>query len=165
MKDPFVRRKPRAVAGQAARDSHRLHLGAARDEREGRRGGEGRDASKRATVLARHRPRAIVVACSGARGDGFLSSLSEGGANVISEAVPRPLPRYSEAHRTGSLGLLGRDYQAISGRRYRIAGAVADQHEMIPFSLSGITRAIARRGPLFQPASEKAARVESLIEG
>src|SRR5260370_25459825 len=86
-----------------------------------------------------------------------LSSLSEGGANVMSEAVAARVPVLS-TRIDGSIGLLGRDYpgyfpvgdtQALTRLLRRI--------ETNPQFLLRLHRAIERRAPLFRPAREKAA--------
>jgi glycosyltransferase involved in cell wall biosynthesis len=85
-----------------------------------------------------------------------LSSLSEGGANVISEAVAAGLPILA-TRIDGSLGLLGHDYPGY----YPVGDTEALARLLIrietdPLFLKRLTRAIARRAPLFQPAREKA---------
>src|SRR5215831_4712509 len=86
-----------------------------------------------------------------------LSSLSEGGANVMSEAVAAGVPVLA-TRIDGSIGLLGRDYpgyfpvgdtQALSRLLNRIETDAA--------FLERLQRAIARRAHLFRPAREKAA--------
>ena len=86
-----------------------------------------------------------------------LSSLSEGGANVISEAIAAGLPVLA-SRIDGAVGLLGRDYPgyfpvgdtpALTRLLCRI--------ETDPRFLLRLRRAIARRAHLFRPAREKAA--------
>src|SRR5215470_16083016 len=109
------------------------------------------------------RPRADVRRLLGRARAMVLSSLSEGGANVISEAVAAGVPILA-TRIDGSLGLLGRDYpgyfpvgdtQALAQLLIRI--------ETDPAFLKQLKRAIARRAPLFRPAREKA-EWKSLIE-
>jgi glycosyltransferase involved in cell wall biosynthesis len=109
------------------------------------------------------RPRADVRRLLGRARAMVLSSLSEGGANVISEAVAAGVPILT-TRIDGSLGLLGRDYpgyfpvgdtEALAQLLIRI--------ETDPAFLKRLKRAIARRAPLFRPAREKA-EWKSLIE-
>jgi putative glycosyltransferase (TIGR04348 family) len=93
-----------------------------------------------------------------------LSSLSEGGANVISEAIVAGVPVLA-SRMDGNVGLLGADYrgyfpigdtQALARLLLRIEsdrGFVATLH-----------RAIARRAPLFKPDREVAAWRRLLTE-
>ena len=109
------------------------------------------------------RPRADVRRLLGRARAMVLSSLSEGGANVISEAVAAGVPILT-TRIDGSLGLLGRDYpgyfpvgdtEALAQLLIRI--------ETDPAFLRRLKRAVARRAPLFRPAREKA-QWKSLIE-
>jgi glycosyltransferase involved in cell wall biosynthesis len=109
------------------------------------------------------RPRADVRRLLGRARAMVLSSLSEGGANVISEAVAACLAVLA-TRIDGSVGLLGRDYpgyfpvgdtQALARLLTRI--------ETDPAFLKGLNRAIARRAHLFRPAREKA-RWKALLE-
>jgi putative glycosyltransferase (TIGR04348 family) len=93
-----------------------------------------------------------------------LSSLSEGGANVISEAVVAGLPILA-SRIDGNVGLLGTDYpayfpvgdtQALARLLQRIEGD--------PRFLATLHRAIARRAPLFTPEREVAAWRRLLAE-
>src|SRR5262249_60006079 len=86
-----------------------------------------------------------------------LSSLSEGGANVISEAVTAGVPVLA-TRIDGSVGLLGRDYpgyfpvgdtEALARLLNRIETDAAFRERL--------QHAIARRAYLFRPALEKAA--------
>jgi putative glycosyltransferase (TIGR04348 family) len=102
------------------------------------------------------RPRADVRRLLGRARAMVLSSLSEGGANVISEAVAAGVPVLA-TRIDGSVGLLGADYpgyfpvgdsQALARLLIRI--------ESDPGFLKRLDRAIARRAHLFRPAREKA---------
>jgi putative glycosyltransferase (TIGR04348 family) len=109
------------------------------------------------------RPRADVRRLLGRARAMVLSSLSEGGANVISEAVAAGLPILA-TRIDGSLGLLGPDYPGY----YRVGDTEALARLLIrietdPAFFKRLTRAIARRASLFQPAREKAGW-KSLIE-
>jgi putative glycosyltransferase (TIGR04348 family) len=103
------------------------------------------------------RPRAEVRRLLGRARAMVLSSLDEGGANVISEAVAAGVPVLA-SRIDGSVGLLGRDYPG-----YFPVGdtaALARQLQQIegrPEVLAGLRRAIARRAHLFRPVREKAA--------
>jgi putative glycosyltransferase (TIGR04348 family) len=161
VKDPFL-------AAQAARRllaSSRIrivHLGAAETP------GWAAAAKAEMAVNPRYvwrgdRPRADVRRLLGRARAIVLSSLSEGGANVISEAVAAGLPILA-TRIDGSLGLLGRDYPGY----YPVGDTEALTRLLIraetdPLFLERLTRAIARRAPLFQPAREKA-EWKSLIE-
>ena len=109
------------------------------------------------------RPRADVRRLLGRARAMVLSSLSEGGANVRSEAAAAGVPVLA-TRIEGSVGLLGRDYpgyfpvgdtEALARLLIRI--------ETDPAFLKRLKRAIARRAPLFRPAREKA-EWKSLIE-
>jgi len=86
-----------------------------------------------------------------------LSSLSEGGANVISEAVAAGVPVLA-SRIDGSLGLLGHDYPG-----YFPVGDTATLARLLrrietePKFLDRLRAAIARRSDLFRPAREVAA--------
>ncbi len=93
-----------------------------------------------------------------------LSSRSEGGANVISEAVVGGVPILA-SRMDGNAGLLGSDYpgyfpvgdtKALARLLQRIEGD--------PLFVATLRRAIARRAPLFQPEREVAAWRRLLAE-
>jgi putative glycosyltransferase (TIGR04348 family) len=93
-----------------------------------------------------------------------LSSLSEGGANVVSEAVVAGVPILA-SRMDGNVGLLGTDYpgyfpvgdtKALARLLHRIEGD--------PRFLATLQRAIARRAPLFRPEREVAAWRRLLAE-
>ena len=103
------------------------------------------------------RPRADVRRLLGRARAMVLSSFSEGGANVISEAVAAGLPILA-TRIDGSLGLLGRDYPGY----YPVGDTEAlarllNRIETDAAFLERLQRAIARRAHLFRPAREKAA--------
>jgi putative glycosyltransferase (TIGR04348 family) len=102
------------------------------------------------------RPRADVRRLLGRARAMVLSSVSEGGANVISEAVAAGVPVLA-TRIDGSVGLLGRNYlgyfpvgdtEALARLLHRIETDAA--------FLKRLARAIARRATLFRPAREKA---------
>jgi putative glycosyltransferase (TIGR04348 family) len=103
------------------------------------------------------RPRAEVRHLLGRARALVLASLSEGGANVISEAVVAGVPVLA-SRIDGSIGLLGRDYPGYFpvGDDATLAGLLR-RIETDPKFLMRLQRAIARRAPLFRPAREKAA--------
>lgn len=86
-----------------------------------------------------------------------LSSLMEGGANVISEAVMAGTPVLASKI-PGSVGLLGPDYPGYFGVGDTAALArLIHRVEEDPDFLSELVRHCAARAPLFHPAREKAA--------
>ena len=103
------------------------------------------------------RPRAEVGRLLGRARVMVLSSRSEGGANVISEAVAAKVPILA-SRIDGSVGLLGRDYPGYFPVGDTVALArLLHRVESDPPYLSRLQRAIARRALLFRPAREKAA--------
>jgi putative glycosyltransferase (TIGR04348 family) len=103
------------------------------------------------------RPRAEVRRLLGRARVMVLSSRSEGGANVISEAVAAKVPILA-SRIDGSVGLLGRDYPGYFPIGDTVALArLLHRVESEPRYLSRLQHAIARRAPLFRPAREKAA--------
>jgi glycosyltransferase involved in cell wall biosynthesis len=85
-----------------------------------------------------------------------LSSVSEGGANVISEAVAAGVPVLA-SRIDGSVGLLGRDYPGY----FPVGDTAAltrllHRLETSPDFLERLHRATAGRAHLFRPAREKA---------
>jgi putative glycosyltransferase (TIGR04348 family) len=93
-----------------------------------------------------------------------LSSLSEGGANVISEAVVCGVPILA-SRMDGNVGLLGADYPGY----FAVGDTRALAHLMGRIEtdrgfLAKLRRAIARRAPLFRPERETAAWRRLLAE-
>ena len=103
------------------------------------------------------RPRAEVRRLFARARAMVLSSLSEGGANVISEAVTAGVPVLA-TRIDGSVGLLGRDYPGYFpvGDTEALA-RLLNRIETDAAFLERLQRAIARRAHLFRPALEKAA--------
>jgi putative glycosyltransferase (TIGR04348 family) len=103
------------------------------------------------------RPRGEVRRLLGRARAMVLSSHSEGGANVISEAVAAGLPVLA-SRIDGSVGLLGRDYPGYFpvGDTAALARLLR-RLETNPDFLARLRRAIARRALLFRAAREKAA--------
>ena len=103
------------------------------------------------------RPRADVRRLLGRARAMVLSSLSEGGANVISEAVAAGVPVLA-TRIEGSVGLLGRDYPGyFSVGDTEALAQLLNRIETDTAFLERLHRAIARRAHLFRPAHEKAA--------
>jgi putative glycosyltransferase (TIGR04348 family) len=86
-----------------------------------------------------------------------LSSRSEGGANVISEALIAGVPVLA-SRVDGSLGLLGRDYPGYFAVGDTAALArLLHRIEIDPPFLAGLRQAASRRSALFHPDRETAA--------
>jgi putative glycosyltransferase (TIGR04348 family) len=109
-------------------------------------------------------PRAVVQKLLRRSHAMVLSSLSEGGANVISEAIVAGVPILA-SRMDGNVGLLGADYpgyfpvgdtKALARLLQRIEG---DRR-----FVAALRRAIARRAPLFRPQREIAAWRRLLAE-
>jgi putative glycosyltransferase (TIGR04348 family) len=92
-----------------------------------------------------------------------LSSLSEGGANVISEAVVAGVPVLA-SRMDGNVGLLGSDYPAYFPVGDTKALAWLLRRIEDPRFLAALRRAIARRAPLFRPEREVASWRRLLAE-
>jgi putative glycosyltransferase (TIGR04348 family) len=102
------------------------------------------------------RPRAEVRRLLGSARAMVLSSLSEGGANVISEAVAAGVPVLA-SRIDGSVGLLGRDYPGyFAVGDTRALARLLHRIETNPQFLMRLHHAIKRRARLFRPALEKA---------
>jgi putative glycosyltransferase (TIGR04348 family) len=93
-----------------------------------------------------------------------LSSLSEGGANVISEAIVTGVPVLA-SRMDGNVGLLGADYPAYFpvGNTNALA-QLLQRIEGDRRFVARLRRAIARRAPLFRPEREVAAWRRLLAE-
>lgn len=86
-----------------------------------------------------------------------ITSLSEGGANVVSEAVVAGVPVLA-SHMDGNVGLLGEDYGGYFpvGDTTALA-ALMLRVERDPAFVARLDRSLRRRAPLFRPAREVAA--------
>ena len=93
-----------------------------------------------------------------------LSSRSEGGANVISEAVVAGVPILA-SRMDGNVGLLGAEYPGYFpvGDSKALARLLR-RIETDPRFVARLRRAIARRAPLFKPEREMAALRRLLAE-
>jgi putative glycosyltransferase (TIGR04348 family) len=93
-----------------------------------------------------------------------LSSRSEGGANVISEAIVAGVPILA-SRMDGNVGLLGADYPAYFpvGDTQALASLLRRIETDRSF-VQRLNRAIARRAPLFKPEREVAAWRKLLAE-
>lgn len=93
-----------------------------------------------------------------------ISSLNEGGANVISEAAVAKVPVLA-SRMDGNVGLLGSDYPGY----YPVGDTQAlarlfERLEREPAFAARLARAVARRAALFRPARERAAWRRLLAE-
>ncbi len=110
------------------------------------------------------RPRTDVRRLLGRARALVLSSVSEGGANVISEAVAAGLPILA-SRIDGSVGLLGRDYPgyfAVGDTRAltRLLHRIETDRTFLQY----LRRAVAQRAQLFRRTREKAAWKKLLRE-
>lgn len=86
-----------------------------------------------------------------------ISSLSEGGANVISEAIVAGVPVLA-SHMDGNVGLLGSDYAGyFPVGDTKVLARLLRRLEHEPRFVATLGKALARRKPLFRPARETAA--------
>lgn len=155
VKDPF--RAAKAVRRLPARSRIRIvHLGAA-ETPQWAAAAKAEMAANPRYVWRGDRPRAEVRRLLTRARAMVLSSLSEGGANVISEAVTAGVPVLA-TRIDGSVGLLGRDYPGYFpvGDTEALA-RLLNRIETDAAFLERLRRAIARRAHLFRPALEKAA--------
>jgi glycosyltransferase involved in cell wall biosynthesis len=86
-----------------------------------------------------------------------ISSFSEGGANVVSEAIVAGVPVLA-SRMDGNVGLLGSDYAGY----FPVGDATALSRLLLrverePRFVATLGKALARRKPLFRPAREAAA--------
>ena len=162
VKDPF--RAAKAARRLPATSRLRIvHLGAAETPQWAAKAKAEMSANPR-YLWRGDRPRAEVRRLLGRARAMVLSSVSEGGANVISEAVAAGVPVLA-SRIDGSVGLLGRDYPGY----FRLGDTAALARllhwiETRPEFLARLRRAIARRAHLFRPAREKAAWKKLIAE-
>jgi putative glycosyltransferase (TIGR04348 family) len=133
-----------------------IHLGAAETPRWATRAKAEMRSNPR-YVWRGDRPRADVRRLLGRARAMVLSSLREGGANVISEAVAAGVPVLA-SRIDGSVGLLGSDYPGYFpvGNTAALA-RLLERIETDAKFLARLERAIARRARLFARPREKAA--------
>src|SRR2546430_3068266 len=161
VKDPF--RAAKAARRLPASSRIRIvHLGAA-ETPQWAAAAKAEMAANPRYVWRGDRPRADVRLLLGRARAMLLSSLSEGRANVISEAVAAGVPVLA-TRIDGSVGLLGRDYHGYFpvGDTQALAQLLTRIETDAAF-LKRLNRAIARRAHLFRPAREKA-QWKALIE-
>jgi putative glycosyltransferase (TIGR04348 family) len=93
-----------------------------------------------------------------------ISSVNEGGANVISEAAVAGVPVLA-SRMDGNVGLLGSDYPGYFpvGDTQALARLLEKLEQEPPFA-THLAKALARRAPLFRPAREIAAWRRLLAE-
>jgi putative glycosyltransferase (TIGR04348 family) len=154
VKDPF--RAAKAARRLPATTRIRVvHLGAAETPQWAAMAKAEMEANPR-YVWRGDRPRAQVHRLLARARAMVLSSSSEGGANVISEAVAAGVPVLA-TRIEGSVGLLGRDYPGYFpvGDTDALA-RLLNRIETDTAFLKRLQRAIARRAHLFRPALEKA---------
>ena len=102
-------------------------------------------------------PRASVARLLARSHAMVISSVSEGGANVISEAAVAGVPVLA-SRMDGNVGLLGSDYPGYYpvGNTRALAGLL-ERLEQEPAFAASLASAIKRRAPFFRPAREMAA--------
>lgn len=104
--------------------------------------------------------RALLARCHAM----VISSLSEGGANVISEAAVAGVPVLA-SRVDGNVGLLGSDYPGyFPVGDTRALARLLERLEREPAFAARLTKAVACRAPLFRPAREIAAWRRLLAE-
>jgi putative glycosyltransferase (TIGR04348 family) len=162
VKDPFRAAKAARRLPAASR-IRVVHLGAAETPR-WRAMAEAETKANPRYLWRGDRPRADVRRLLARARAMVLSSLSEGGANVISEAVAAGVPVLA-SRIDGSVGLLGRDYPGYFAVGDTAALArLLRRIETDPEFLMRLRRAAARRAHLFRPAHEKAAWKKLIAE-
>ena len=93
-----------------------------------------------------------------------ISSIMEGGANVVSEALAVGVPVVA-SHVSGNIGMLGRDYPGYYPvGDERALGALLDRAERDPAFYASLEDACRSRAPLVSAERERAA-IERLVAG
>jgi putative glycosyltransferase (TIGR04348 family) len=155
VKDPFRAAKAARLLPASSR-IRIVHLGAAESARWAARAKSEMKANPR-YVWRGDRARAEVRRLLARARAMVLSSRSEGGANVVSEAVAAGVPILA-SRIDGSVGLLGTDYPGYFPVEDTAALArLLQRIESDPDFLRRLQGAIADRAHLFQPAREKRA--------
>jgi putative glycosyltransferase (TIGR04348 family) len=162
VKDPFRAAKAARLLPQSSK-IRLVHLGAAETVRWAARARAEMRRNPR-YIWRGDRPRGEVQALLAGAHAVVLSSKSEGGANVISEAAAAGVPVLA-TRIDGSVGLLGRDYPGYFpvGSTRELA-RLLHRIETDSRFLKQLKRAIARRAYLFRPAREKAAWAALIAE-
>ncbi len=162
VKDPFRAAEAAALLPESSRITV-LHLGAALDEALADRAGQETQRNERYRWIG-DQPRVLARQILAASRLLVLSSLSEGGANVVSEALACDVPVLS-SRIAGSIGLLGEDYSGYftTGDTQALADLMlrAEQDQ----AFYGLLQTHCRsRAHLFEPARERRAWEELLGE-
>ena len=162
VKDPFRAAKAARLLPSSSR-IRIVHLGAAETPRWAAMA-RGEMSRNPRYVWRGDRPHGEVRALLARARAMVLSSISEGGANVISEAVAAGVPILA-SHIDGTVGLLGDDYPGYF--RVRDTNALASLLRRLEIDAAfsrQLRRAVIRRAYLFAPAREKAAWAKLLTE-
>jgi putative glycosyltransferase (TIGR04348 family) len=162
VKDPFRAAKAARLLPQSSQ-IRIVHLGAAETVHWAARARAEMRSNPR-YIWRGDRPRGEVQALLRQARAVVLSSKSEGGANVISEAAAAGVPVLASSI-DGSVGLLGRNYPGYFpvGSTKTLA-RLLHRAETDPGFLAQLRRAIARRAYRFRPAREKAAWAALIAE-
>jgi putative glycosyltransferase (TIGR04348 family) len=162
VKDPFRAAKAARLLPQSSH-IRIVHLGAAESLRWAARA-RGEMRRNRRYIWRGDRPRGEVQSLLARARAVVLSSKSEGGANVISEAAAAGVPVLA-SRIDGTVGLLGRDYPGyFPAGSTRALARLLHGIETEPGFLKQLQRAISRRAYLFRPAREKAAWAALIAE-
>jgi putative glycosyltransferase (TIGR04348 family) len=162
VKDPFRAAKAARLLPQSSK-VRIVHLGAAETLRWAARARAEMRRNPR-YIWRGDRPRGEVQALLGRARALVLSSKSEGGANVISEAAAAGIPVLA-SRIDGSVGLLGRNYPGyFSPGSTKALARLLHSAETDAGFLKQLQCAIARRAYLFSPAREKAAWAALIAE-
>jgi putative glycosyltransferase (TIGR04348 family) len=162
VKDPFRAAKAARELPQSSK-VRIVHLGAAETPRWAARARAEMRRNPR-YIWRGDRPRGEVQALLARARAVVLSSRSEGGANVISEAAAAGVPVLA-SRIDGSVGLLGRNYPGyFPVGRTRALARLLHRIETDPEFHKQLQCAMARRAYLFRPAREKAAWAALIAE-
>jgi putative glycosyltransferase (TIGR04348 family) len=163
VKDPLLAARALALLPAATR-VHVFHLGAALDEVWRARAEEAASASRGRWTWLGDRARAETLRILAASDLFVLTSLHEGGANVVTEAIACGVPILSTAI-DGSLGILGRDHEGYFPVGDAAAlSALLRRAELEPAFLETLREKSVSLKPLVDPARERAAWASLLTE-